>query len=271
MTSVTILLTCHNRKEKTERCIRSIHSPEIFIRYIITDDGSTDGTAEMLAELQKSYHISVIAGDGKLFWSGGMHRAIEYALKEKEKTDYYVLVNDDVSFFEDVLKDTIEKSRVLQNAVVAGATCDEKGGYTYGGICYHTKGVSYDMVMPGENNRCDTFNCNFVLIPQVVFLSAGNFDEHYRHSMADFDYGLRIKKLGYQIYSTEKYVGICKRNLKKGTWQDNTLPRKQRLKNKELPKGLPGREWFYFLNKNFGLREALWHSLTPYLRILIGK
>ena len=43
-----------------------------------------------------------------------------------------------------------------------------------------------------------------------------------------------------------------------------------RLKKKRSPKGLPTRQWFHFLKKNFGLPQAVFYSVTPYIKILFG-
>lgn len=271
MISVTILLTCHNRREKTKRCIESIYDERYKIKYVVTDDGSTDGTAEMLQQMKKIYDITILQGDGTLFWCGGMRKSIEYASRMKDKPDYILFVNDDVLFLKGAIKNVIVKSQKENNAVIAGATRNKEGMLTYGGIRYEKKGIRYRKVEIMDQKKCDTFNCNFVLLPRDVFEMSGNFDSHYHHAMADFDYGLYITRLGYGIYTSEEYVGICEKNSKSGTWEDYTLSRMDRLKKKEEWKGLPYREWYYFLKKNFGYTVAIWHSITPYLKILLGK
>ena len=40
---------------------------------------------------------------------------------------------------------------------------------------------------------------------------------------------------------------------------------------KESPKGLPSKQWFYFLKKNFNINYAVWKSITPYIRIILKK
>lgn len=271
MTSITILLTSYNRKEKTKQCIESIYSDNYTINYIVTNDGSTDGTKQMLQQLMKKFEITVLNGNGELYWCGGMRKAISYALERKDVTDYYVLVNDDVTFEKDALEQAIGKSQEKDNAVVVGAICNQLREQVYGGVRYRKNAIKYDMVYKEDLKSCDTFNCNFVLLPYRIFMEAGNFDIHYRHSLADFDYGLHITKMGYRIYSTEKFLGVCERNSRKNTWMDCSLTRKERIKKKESPKGLPYKEWFYFVRKNFGMRKALWHSVTPYIKIMVGK
>lgn len=271
MISITVLLTCHNRKEKTKNCIESIHDEKYAIRYIVTDDDSKDGTGELLKVLQREYNIVVLKGNGSLYWCGGMRKAIEYAQRQVDKTDYYVFVNDDVKFNKGILDSVIKRSNKLNNSVIAGATCNAEGELSYGAIRYRANTVQYDTVGIEDWEKCDTFNCNFVLLPEEIFIKAGNFDAHYQHAMADFDYGFHIRKLGYNIYSSDQYVGLCEKNSLKGTWIDSSLSRRERIRKKESVKGLPAREWYYFLKKNFGMKKAIWHSITPYFKILIRQ
>ena len=167
----------------------------------------------------------------------------------------------------------VSRSKTKNNAVIAGATADKNGGISYGGVEY-IKGTVKCGIIPLEDadtKKCDTFNCNCTLIPDEIIRKAGNFDYHYTHALSDFDYGFTINRLGYDVYETERIIGYCDDNDVRGGWRDTSLSRITRLKKKESPKGLPWKEWFYYLKKNFGIRKAVWHSITPYLRILIRR
>ena len=75
---VAVLLTCHDRKEKTLRCIRSLaEGNETKLVFAVTDAGSSDGTPEALRELAKELFtdIRVIRRGSELFWNGGMRVA----------------------------------------------------------------------------------------------------------------------------------------------------------------------------------------------------
>lgn len=73
-----------------------------------------------------------------------------------------------------------------------------------------------------QDNECDTFNCNCVLINDSTIREVGNFDPVYTYSLTDLDYGLKLGKLGFRILSSDEYVGICNKNSIKGTWADNS-------------------------------------------------
>ena len=270
---IAVLITCYNRKDMTINCIKSIAETnnDIDFRFVVTDDNSSDGTKEALAALP--YKIKLIDGDGSLFWNGGMRKSIFYALSNVDKFNYALLVNDDVAFYPGTINQMVDRIKTSGADVVVGATCDSDGNMTYGGVVKTSKHLAkFKPMKPGNDaEQCDTFNCNAVLIKAEVFKEAGNFDSKYTHAMGDYDYGFRLRKLGYTVVSSSNYVGHCEANAIEGTWLDPGLPRKERLKLKEGPKGLPKKDYYHFVRKNYGLLPAIYHSLTPYIRILIKK
>lgn len=264
------LMTCFNRKEKTINAINKLinGNSEVEFSFIVVDDNSRDDTVKALRQFT---NVTIINGNGNLFYSGGMRKAIEKALDFKYTYDYCLLFNDDVDFYEN----SIDKlSKRGSKSIWVGPTCDYKGELSYGGIIktsiWHP---SFKIIKSEGYNgvKCDTFNANCVLIPWNIFKNIGNMDKMYSHSLGDFDYGFKAKKLGYEIKVSHEYVGICCDNPVKGSWRDNTLSRKRRLKLKEDPKGLPRKEWFYYLRKNYSLITAIAYSIIPYIRILIRR
>src|ERR1035437_8569767 len=111
MEKIAILLTCHNRKEKTISCLKSFYKALEFSNFqiqfdiFLVDDGSTDGTSE---EILKNFpEINIISGSGDLFWSGGMRLAWKTALMQNKDYDSFLLLNDDVILTEDFLASLI--------------------------------------------------------------------------------------------------------------------------------------------------------------------
>lgn len=254
--SVLALFTCFNRKEKTEQCIHSIvkANPECDFTFVVADDGSTDGTVQVLERLKLKYNIHVLHGNGSLFYSGGMRLAMKYVKQEMSRAfDYILLMNDDVVFLNSSVERMILQSKEQNHAIIVGGMKNEDGSHSYGAVKY-TRGIKYKILATDEwEIEADTFNANAVLIPWRAFCDTEIVDEHYVHTLGDFDYGLSLRNNGYKIYTSKDYVGICNNNSAKGTWTDSSLPRKVRIQKKENPKGAPARQWFYFLKKILAL------------------
>lgn len=263
---ILAIFTCFNRRELTERSICTLReNKDVTFDYVVVNDGSTDGTAEMLSALPDN--IDIINGDGGLFWNRGMYEAIEHSKKAHPDYEYYMLMNDDTKFVPGIFDEMLPK--LSKDKVMVGAIRGEDGELSYGGIKY-VKGIKYLKYGPeAQDVRLDTFNANSVIIPHDIFMQVG-IDPYYQHSIGDFDYGLQISKKGYDIHMYEKYVGECNDTDLSKTWQNESLSKLERIKLKESRKGLPFKDWFHFLNKNFGLVTAVVRSITPYIRILLG-
>lgn len=264
------LMTCFNRKEKTMKAMNNLiqGNPEIEFSFIVADDGSTDGTYE---ELVKMPQVRVIRGDGSWFYSGGMRAAIKKAKSEQAYYDYCLLFNDDVNFYDLAIEKLAQKDA---NNIWVGPTSDEDGKLSYGGIIKISKWrpkTEIVMAEDGEGRVCDTFNANCVMIPWDIFLKLDNIDRVYTHSMGDFDYGFLAGRNGYTIKVSNEFVGVCSDNPIEGSWRNTVLSRKERLRRKESPKGLPAGEWFYYLKKNYNIVTAIVYSLIPYIRIVLKK
>lgn len=270
MKKVLGLMTCFNRKEKTKNAIETLRSgnPNLEFSFLVVDDNSTDGTKQ---EIEKIVGVEVISGNGSLFYSGGMRIAIEHAKKRQEVYDYCLLFNDDVDFADGAIEYLTEKDCTV---IWVGPTCDENNQLSYGGIIKTSSWRPNPEIVKAdtaEGRKCDTFNANCVLIPWDIFKNLDNIDSAYTHSMGDFDYGFSAVRKGYEIRVSEKYVGVCVDNPVQNSWRNTEFSRKKRLSMKESPKGLPRKEWFHYLNKNYHLFTAVVYSLIPYFRIILKR
>ena len=67
-------------QELTLACLRSLGAqqvPGVALDVFVLDDASSDGTSEAVAE--QFPEVTVLHGDGELYWNGGMRRAIAAA------------------------------------------------------------------------------------------------------------------------------------------------------------------------------------------------
>lgn len=272
MSRILGIFTCHNRKEKTMRCLDSLirNNPSISFSFIAVDDKSTDGTRKALSRYE---NMQIISGNGQCYYSGGMRLGINHAKNQCAQYDWILLFNDDVVFFPSSIEKLVAYSPATHDEIITGAICDEYGKLSYGGVLKTSRfKPSFQIVMSLNTHiSCDTFNANCVLIPAKIFKYLPNIDHCYTHSMGDFDYGLETKKRNISITVSNFFVGMCSDNPLDGTWRDIHLSRWERLLKKEKPKGLPIREWFHFVKKHYGFPCACVSSITPYIKILLKK
>lgn len=275
MNKATVIFTCFNRKEKTINCLKTItqYNPNVVFDFIIVDDASTDGTLDEIEKL--NLETQIIHGDGSLYWCGGMRRGIDaYLTRHLTETDYCLLINDDVAFFERSIEKMFERLDWRKDTVVVGATCNETGKFTYGLKArekWYKKNITRRIEPSQEEIQGETCNANCVLMPSLILKDIGNMDPVYRHSLGDYDLGFRMTKKGYKLISSSDYVGVCNDNPVRGTWMDHSLSRMERLKKKESIKGSPANEWWHFLYKNFGFISAVKYTVSPYIKILLNK
>ena len=273
MKRVLALATCFNRKEKTVAAIEQLTNtnPSLSFDFLILDDNSSDGTPEALAKYD---NVRVMHGDGNCFYTGGMRKIIAEAKKTEKPYDFCLMFNDDVKFYDHCIEYLVSKAE-QKEAVWVGPTCDEQGKLVYSGIVRRSKWKPKckHLLAPDENGLpCETLNGNCVLIPWKIFMDVGNMPETYTHNFGDYDYGFSITRKGYQIMVPDQFIGMCKNDTKiENSWQDRSLPLKVRLKKKESVKGLPFKEYFCYLNRNFNPLTAVVYSLTPYVKMVIGK
>lgn len=274
---VAVLMTCHNRREQTLACLGALRAAQIEARQscevYLLDDGSSDGTAEAVAN--EFPHVHLLRGDGSLFWNRGMHRAFEAALDRGY--DFYLGLNDDTLLYPDALQRLLAcHGRITRESgrsgIVAGSTRDAASGeLTYGGQVREKwwKPLTFQVVSPRDCPvECDTATWNVVLIPDVVARRLGNLEPSFSHAMGDLDYGLRAKKAGYSNWVMPGFAGTCSDNPLEGTFLDAGIPLLERLRKMAQPKGLPPKSWLLFCRRHAGpLWMVFW--AWPYLRVAL--
>jgi len=268
---LAVCITCHNRKEKTVDCLNSLYnqtilsSPFYQLEVYLCDDGSTDGTGNIVRELFPN--VNIIQGDGELFWARGMEMAFSEA--KKIHPDFFLMVNDDVTFYNNMLEvmlntynNAFEKSGLIS---VVGSIQDPKTKeWTYGGKLWNKKRYKdiKSIVYPEkEFANCDLANWNCFLLPFKLAKKVGNIESKYSHAMADYDYSIRILKAKGKIVVASDYVGTCSRNETKGTWQDLTLPLLKRYKLLHKVTARPIKSYIHYCKVAYGKRWLYWFCL----------
>lgn len=204
--SIAVVIPVHNRKQFTRECLKSLRLQSVQPSHVIVvDDGSTDGTAAMIAT--EFPGVIVLPGNGKLFWTAAINMGIRLALDLN--VDMVMTLNNDTlapfNFVERMLAGASEKPHSLIGALDVDAI---SGKVYYGGeIIEWGKGSSRFLLdMLSEDQRrgmheVSLFPARGLLIPREVFERIGLFEERYLpHYMADYDFTLMARRHGYKVY-----------------------------------------------------------------------
>ena len=273
-TRLAVLMACHNRRQLTVECLRSIQGQDLpaghSIDVFVLDDGSTDGTAEAVVAAYPS--AEVIKGDGSLFWGGGMRAAFGAAMERGY--DHYLWMNDDVTLEPDAIRRMLETYRDLKEnrkreAIIVGVFADPETGETSYGGWQSISRVFPTRLRPVTSSNevlaCDAANGNCVLIPAKAATEVGNVDPYFSHRMGDMDYSFRARKKGFEIFMVPGVIGKCEQNRDLENRISSVSGVRERWRLFTSNRGLPVAEWREFNRRHGG---PLWPILflSPYVK-----
>ena len=266
MSSIAVLLTCFNRKDKTLKSLESLYrqDTDAEMDVYLVDDGCTDGTPD--AVRQQFSQVNIIQGSGNLFWNRGMHLAWTTAARQRDY-DFYLWLNDDTILYPDAVRELLACSESENHrSIICGAThatCDPDE-ITYGGW----KPKDTILKPNGQKQVCDYINGNILLVPKFVYSKIGANDPVFHHAMGDSDYGLRARKSGIASMVAPRVSGICDEHETLDAWCNPAIPVFKRFKMLYTPLGNHPVQFFIFEKRHHGLLIALFHYFTIHLRTL---
>jgi GT2 family glycosyltransferase len=270
---IAVLLTCHNRKEKTLKSLDALHKCDVLVGYIfdvfLVDDGSTDDTGDAVRE--KYPKVNVIQGEGDLFWNGGMRLAWNVSADTKDY-DFYFWLNDDTILDESAFLEIFEtyqeaRSREKNEVIIVSACRAENNSsrFSYGG-----RDKQGPVIPNGELQTCKFINGNAALIPREVFENLGNLSSDYTHGIGDNDYGLRALRHGYICYTTKEFVATCPPNEGLPDWCNPEVSLRKRWQLLHEPIGLNIKEYITYKKKHDDKKWIIF-ALKAYLKALFPK
>jgi len=204
MKKIYILLPVHNRKEITRSFINCLTS-QTFKNYhlILIDDGSTDGTAEMVKEQVEN--LTILQGNGNWWWAGCLQRGIEWLQNNKnDQEDIILIINDDVEFDENFLETGLQLIKSNDKSLILAQHIDPKTG-----ICHET-GVDIDLRYLSFRiaSSSATINC---LSTRGLFLKksylkkiGGFYPNLLPHYWSDYEFTIRAKRKGFKLMTSPK-------------------------------------------------------------------
>jgi N-acetylglucosaminyl-diphospho-decaprenol L-rhamnosyltransferase len=206
---IYIVVPVHNRKSLTERFLYCM-SKQTFRNFEVTivDDGSTDGTAELIAERFKE--VRLIRGDGNLWWTGATNVGIQHAMKRAAEDDAVLVINDDVEVSPDYLQILYGVWRSRRKTLIGSVVVDIKkpdiiydGGRIVNWWTAKTRWLNLNKKLSdfGKDYSVDvSFLTGWgTLIPISVFRDVGLYDDKHFQQCGDIELPVRAKNAGYHV------------------------------------------------------------------------
>lgn len=235
-----IIIPVHNRKHFTQDCLLSLRK-QTFQKFItiVIDDGSSDGTSEMI---QKEFpEIILLHGDGNLWWTGATNLGVEYALTQADQGDYILTLNDDTIVRPTYLQTLLDSALNCPNSLIGSISISNLDESTVvdAGVRINWLTAKYTNLAEGREyndildagsllQKVDVLPGRGTLIPIKVFQKVGLYDfKRLPHYGADYEFSHRANMNGYNILinyeavvvSDVKMTGLNNRVNKLG-WSD---------------------------------------------------
>jgi GT2 family glycosyltransferase len=196
----------HNRRGFTRDCVLSLRNQGLQdFTTIVVDDGSSDGTSEMIK--MEFREVILLRGEGNLWWAGATNLGIRYALDRGAK--YILTLNDDTLVYPDFIEKMWHWVEKTPCSLLGALAIDSRTKQpVYGGEVVNWLTASYVSVLEDHSledlsglREVTHFSGRGLFIPAVVFREIGLFDsKRFPQTVADYDFTHRARKAGFRVY-----------------------------------------------------------------------
>lgn len=243
---VSVQICSRNRKELLKRSLLALFNqefPKDKYEIIVVDDGSEDGTSDMVRSLEPpcALHLITQGHDGL---SIGRNRGIKSAVGE-----YVLFIDDDIIADEDLISEHLRFHKMHPGSVVKGWV-------------NHTSDLERKVPKFTIADFCTAFFwTSNVSVSRKHLMDVGLFDEDFReYGWEDLELGLRLKNHGLVSRYNKKAIVFHY----KGKWRKCDIPR---LIEQSRAKG---RTAVIFMAKHPILRVRLATGIIAY-RLIINN
>ncbi len=191
---VYILLPVYNRREITHRFIECLKN-QAWKNYhlLLIDDGSTDGTEEMVRSLIPS--LTVIRGRGDWWWAGSLQEGYRW-LKARNvfPEDMVLIINDDTEFDSDFLETGVSILRQIRDTLLL-AQCYSRVNEQLLDAGVHVDWKKLSFTQASGPNEINCLSTRGLFMRVGDFLKIGGFYPRLLpHYASDYEFTIRANR-----------------------------------------------------------------------------
>lgn len=206
--TVHILIPVFNRLALTTSILRCVRAQRLDepIRTVVIDDGSTDGTREYLAE---QHDITVLNGDGTLWWGGAIQLGLNHVLRIASDCDWIAFLNNDTTIADDFIARLIDTARKNMPAAVGSVVRNISPPHQLLSLGpeidpwrlrTNDRLDAHRLPIPNDWEEIDALSGRGVVYPVPSLKTPdGRADRLLPHYLADYELSLRVRQRGYRL------------------------------------------------------------------------
>lgn len=199
-----ILLPVHNRRAITEKFIDCLvlQSYENY-HLILIDDGSTDGTSEMVSA--RIGNATIIRGKGHWWWAGSIQQGIDWLKKNASDDDNVLLINDDVTFAPDFLFKGLELLNRCGGMLLPQVFNEKTGNIEESGVEFNPRKLSFRKAICSERINCLPTRGLFMRM-EALKINGDFRPKVLPHYLSDYEYTIRAHRKGINLATSPELL-----------------------------------------------------------------
>ncbi|HJT44546.1 MAG TPA: glycosyltransferase [Rhizomicrobium sp.] len=196
---ILVLLPVHNRRDTTALFIRCLLAQSYANWHLLLiDDGSTDGTADMVR--RDVSRLSVLRGDGNWWWGGALHQGYLWLKQHPEHHgDLVLIINDDTEFAPDFLERAVRAMR--PRSLLLAQLYNQAGEFVEAGVRWDWRALNWAATKETTGINC--FSTRGLFLSARDFLDIGGFHPVLLpHYLSDYEFTMRAHRKGFSLVSS---------------------------------------------------------------------
>jgi len=200
-----ILLPVHNRREITKQFINCLKE-QTYSNYhlVVIDDGSTDGTAEMIRE--EMPNATILKGNGKLWWAGSLQKGFDWLKKNANVDDYVLIINDDIIINDTFLEKGVKLIKKNNSCLIqAQAYSQQSKQLIDNGTFANWKDFQFKKLSKLEEVNC--LSTRGLIFSFQSWLNIGGFHPYILpHYASDYEFTIRAERKGFKLLTDSSFM-----------------------------------------------------------------